>query len=355
MTTTVRSVRVEMDLGVARYVANARLVGRETDAMGDRIEKRFGSLNREVGMAEVSLRKVERAENKVTETTARMNIPLAKTEGLLRRNTSQLDTFSGRAGIALKLAAGFGPALLPIGAIGVPALAGLAAQGGFAAGALGASVLALRGVGDGLKAIEKARLDPTVENLQAAQLALHDLGPDAAQVVVHLDELRDTGDKLRRSAAAGFMPGLDDALTSLETRAPEARMLLRELGDVSGDILAGGAESLVSDRWSGFFDYLRTNARPILDDTADAVGNVAHGIASIFVATSSEQQAFTAWLRETTEDFDDWASGLEGNRTSRTSWRTRVRTVRRWRKPWVRSRRLSPRLSRPRRPLVVPR
>jgi hypothetical protein len=334
MTSTVRSVRVEMDLGVAKYVANARLVGRETNLMADRIERRIGGTNDQFQALDGNLKAVNSrllstqkrltavsdADAKVTSSVTAMNRGLSETDRKLlaverssSRASSQLDTFSGRTGILLKLAAGLGPALLPIGAIGVPALAGMAAQGGFLAGALGASILALRGVGDGVKALEKARLDPTVENMQAAQQVLRRLGPDAAELVLHLDDLTKVRDKLTSSAASGFIPGLNEALDSLEDGVPMARRLVHEFGDISGDILAEGAESLTSDRWAGFFDYLQTNARPILNDTADSLGNVAHAFASIFTATAGDQQAFTGWLRDTTEDFDQWATRLDTN------------------------------------------
>jgi hypothetical protein len=313
MTTTVRSVRVEMDLEVSRYVSKARLVGRETDSMADRIERRLITVNRGLAGMDANLKSVGRAEDAVSSSTTRMNTRLGDSERSLKRTTGQLDTFTGRAGVLLKLAAGFGPALLPIGAIGIPALAGLAAQGGFAAGALGASVLALRGVGDGIKALEKARLDPTVENMNEAQQLLNRMGPDVASLVLHLDDLTEVRDKLQNSAAAGFIPGLNEALDELEAGVPLARRLLREFGDISGDILAEGAGSLTSSRWTRFFNYLRTDARPILDATADGVGNVAHGLAMMFVGTSSDQIDFSNWLRETTESFDDWATRLDSN------------------------------------------
>jgi hypothetical protein len=313
VTTTVRSVRVELDAGVDSYIAKMKLAGRETDAAFSRVEKRLASTNRSLGSTEASLSKVSRAEQAVSSSTTRMNTQLGQTERALQRNSKQLDTFTGRTGLLLKLAAGLGPALLPIAAIGVPALAGLAAEGGFAAGALGASVLALRGVGDGIKALEKARLDPTVENMQKAQTVLRRLGPDAAELVLHLDDLTKVRDKLQTSAASGLIPGLNEALDELQAGVPMARRLVHEFGDITGDILARGAGDLTSNRWTEFFNYLRTDARPILNNTADSVGHVAHALASFFTATGHQQIAFSDWLRSTTEDFDHWASRLHGN------------------------------------------
>lgn len=310
MTTTVRSVRVEMDLAVSRYVANARLVGRETDAMGDRIEHRIGAADRAVSGLDKSTSHLSRttADARVQQTAFGRDID--KTSVALGRGERSIDKYSGRLGLLLNLAAGIGPALIPIAAVGIPAVAGLTSELGFAAAAGGSAVLALHGVGDSLKLIEKARLDPTVENLRAADDAVRRLAPDAQTLVHHLEDLASTGRGLQRTAAGGFIPGLDDAITSLETRIPEVRRLIAEVSDAAGDNLRDAGESLASDRWTFFFDYLRTQARPQLDATADSVGNLAHGFAQLIVATTGLQGDFAGFLRSSTESFDQWASRL---------------------------------------------
>jgi hypothetical protein len=49
------------------------------------------------------------------------------------RSRASIDQYSGRLTLLAQAAAALGPALLPVGAVGIPAVTGLAAQFGFAA------------------------------------------------------------------------------------------------------------------------------------------------------------------------------------------------------------------------------
>ena len=71
----------------------------------------------------------------------------------------------------------------------IPAVAALASGMGFAAAGAGTFMLAFRGVGDALKAVDKAALEPTTENLQAARIALDGLSPAARGFVNELHDL----------------------------------------------------------------------------------------------------------------------------------------------------------------------
>src|SRR5690349_20168813 len=100
------------------------------------------------------------------------NGPVAMTGKQSHTASAQIDRFSGRLRLLADASALLGPALIPIGAVAVPAVAGLAAQFGFAALAGGAAIAAFQGVGDALSAVNKAHLDPTAENLEKARKAM---------------------------------------------------------------------------------------------------------------------------------------------------------------------------------------
>lgn len=320
MTATVRSVRVVMEAEVAKYVADMRMAGRETDKAFDSLDNRLKGVNTRLAETDRRLQALSKTDRDVAASVGAMNTRLAEADTRILavgnsadRSRNKLDTFSGRAGILLQLLAGFGPSLIPIGAVGIPAVAGLAGQLGFAAGAGGAAVLAFQGIGDALDDIEKARLDPTVANLEAADLAVRRLAPAAQDLVAHLEALRDEGRLLQFTAAEGFLPGIDAALYQLEARIPQARRVLTEISTAAGEALADGAESIASDRWDVFFRYLRDEARPTLDGVADSVGNVSHGVFELLAATTPLQRDFTAWLRRSTESFDEWATRLDSD------------------------------------------
>jgi hypothetical protein len=366
VTTTVRSVRVELEMGIASYVANAKIAGRETDAAFrsaeerisatslavSRLERNMANLSKTSAEARVGQSSLgrevdntgaatERTSRKTKTYTLEMAIADEKTSRLRKslrdqasasldaesglgrlerqldktgssagRADRSIDKYSGRLGLLLSVAAALGPALIPVGALGVPALAGLATQGGFAAAALGATVLAAHGVGDALKAVEAARLDPTTANLQAARDAMRDLAPAAQDLVHHLEDLRGVGRSLQFTAAGGILGGVDDALTSLETRLPAVQRILQIVSNTTGRAIRDGGESLASSKYDQFFAFLQHEARPELDAMADSVGNVAHGLAMLFVGTQPLQRDFADFLRSSTESFDEWATRL---------------------------------------------
>ncbi|MEP7738310.1 hypothetical protein ABKW28_11705 [Nocardioides sp. 31GB23] len=309
MTSTVRSVTVRMEADVAKYIADMRRAGAETD-------KAF----RQVDLKQVDTRlKSIDASTKSMATSMRVGSVQVRTLDTdvrtlgrdLHNSGSELDRFSGRARILVDLLAMVGPAAVPIGAVAVPALAGLTSQLGFSVIAAGGAVLAFQGVGDALEAIEKARLDPTVENLQAARDAMRDLGPDAGDFVGKLQALRDEASQLTITAAGGLMPGLNTALDVFDNRLPELKAIIAEVTDATGDAIAGGAASLNGARWDDFFGFLEDNARENIDGLADSVGNLGHGLSELWMAFSPLESDFIDWTRDASESFDDWATRLD--------------------------------------------
>ena len=227
-----------------------------------------------------------------------------------RTASSSLDTFSGRMGIAVRAIGAFGPALAPIGAVAVPAVTGLANQFGFAAVAAGTAVLAFQGIGDTLTAVNKAALEPTADNLEAAHKALKELSPAGQALIGQLQEMRPIFTELRDTAAAGLFPGLIDGLESLERLAPSLTPILSTVGDTIGDLFAAGADSLTSNRWADFFAMLARDARPVLMDMGHALGDVVHGLSEMWEAFQPLNRSFGSWLADSARSFDEWAQGL---------------------------------------------
>ena len=325
MASTVRSVTVRMNAEIAKYVADMKTAGRETDkafssAQGNvtRLNANLDATDRRLTKVAGSARGVGVALNsadvsvvKIDRDVRTLGRGLTDVEKISTRTSASIDQLSGRLRIGLDLLAMFGPASVPIGAVAVPALAGLTSQLGFSVLAAGGAVLAFQGVGDALEAIEKARLDPTVENLEAARDAMRDLGPDAGSFVGHLQELSDEVTELRLAGAAGLMPGLDTVLSAFETRLPELKAIISEVTDATGDALAGGAASVAGERWDDFFGFLEDNARENIDGLADSVGNLGHGLSELWMAFSPLESDFIDWTRDATESFDDWATRLD--------------------------------------------
>lgn len=225
-------------------------------------------------------------------------------------STRQLDRFSGRLKLLLDIAAALGPALVPIGAIGIPAIMGVASALGFTAIGAGTAIVAFKGVGDALKALNKAHLEPTEANLKAADLAMKQLGPDARQLARYLADLDDEWKRLRNASASGIAPGLMEALDALLTRGPQVRRILREISDSVGDMLAEGGESLASERWDDFFDFIEREAPDALTALGHSLGSLTHGVAELWKTFDPLNDDVLGWLEDATRRFDEWAGHL---------------------------------------------
>lgn len=223
---------------------------------------------------------------------------------------ASIDRLSGRVKILLDLLAIVGPAAVPIGAVAIPAVTGLAAQFGFATtGALG-FVVAVQGIGDGLEALNKAHLEPTTENLTAAELAMERLSPAGGALTRQLFELRDEWRQLRDVSQEALSPGLSAALDDLEARLPDIERILQNVNETVGEMLADGAESLASDRWDDFFTFIATDAPPALAAMGSALGNVAHAMGELWMEFDPLNDDFATWLVDSTAQLDDWATRL---------------------------------------------
>jgi hypothetical protein len=313
VTTTVRSVRVEMDLGVTRYVANARLVGRETDVMADRIERRGKSM----GFA------IDRL-NKSTDTTAKTSADAAvqqsklgneveKTGTKAARAERSIDKYSGRLRVLTDVALVAGPALLRLGAGSLPAVSAGLVGIGAAAGGIGVTVLAVQGLKDGLKALDAYQADPTAENLQKARIELEKLGPAGAHFVRELDEIEPQLKGLQLLARAGVLPGFEDFLNDALTRLPLARNIVRSFSQEVGNLASDAGNALASDKLGPFLKYIRDEGAPALDAFARSAGNVALGLANILVAFDPATQDAIDGMVDGTERFARATEHLDEN------------------------------------------
>lgn len=222
----------------------------------------------------------------------------------------EVDRLSGRMRIFADIAAVFGPSVVPISAIAIPAFTGLASQIGFAALGAGTLLAAVQGVGDALKAVNTAALEPTAANLEKARLAMAQLGPEAQAFVTRFQAIRPVLNDIRDAAARGWFPGLTDALGSLERIAPEIGSLFEKIGTVGGNLVAQGASAFAGPGWADFRHFVATEAPKALDDLGRTLGNVAKGMSELWMAFGPLNQSFSSWLLDASRSFAEWADGL---------------------------------------------
>jgi hypothetical protein len=225
----------------------------------------------------------------------------------------QIDRLSGRLALFAQAAAVLGPALAPLGAPLVTVMAGLTAQMGAVAGSVGVAVLAFKGMGDGLKAVNKYQLEPTAENLQAMRIEMEKLGPAGAEFVRHLDSLGPELSSLQMAAREGLLPGATEGLEELVTMLPRVRSIVTDLAEAMGGLAGDAGADLAGPEWERFFQYLDTEAGPLLTEFGQTVGNFANGFANMIVAFDPLTDSFSGGFLKMSESFAQWSSTLDSN------------------------------------------
>jgi tetratricopeptide (TPR) repeat protein len=270
--------------GMARAAASASLLSKELNSLsGQSVQSR--------GLSNVSR-------------------DMDKTGTSARKAGADIDRFSGRLGLLRDVALTIGPAFIPIGAIAVPAVTGLAAQMGVAAVAGGTLIAAFQGMGGALESVNKAALEPTADNLEAAAIAMQNLSPQAQDLVKQLQEFRPALLELRNAAGAELFPGIGTALSDLEGVLPNIERLLLNVGGAAGQLAEEFGAGISGPRGREFINFLTAEAPGALIQLGRTVGNFTAGMAELWMAFTPLNRDFSSWLLDAAQGFDKWAQGL---------------------------------------------
>lgn len=205
------------------------------------------------------------------------------------------------------------PALVPIGAVAIPAITTLATQFGLAAAAAGVGVMAFNGVGDALKALNAYQLDPSVENLTKMQQMMSKIGPAGAEFVQFIDGLTPKLSVLSNTAREGLFPGVESGITSLMTQLPRAKSLIGDIASAMGQLASEGGAALAGPKFTDFFDFLERDAQRLLIDMGHTIGNFVDGLAAMASAFEPLTVTFSNGFLLMSQSFAEWAHGLEGS------------------------------------------
>jgi hypothetical protein len=338
MPDSIRSATVRLEAQVASYIADMERAGKATDdafrrssvsakqldkdvagvstrtqELGKRTSSLEGDFSRARGEADklaTSVQRVGTASERTSTAQTRLSQDVERTDRSMRNGSRGLDSYTDRLGLLISSIGAFGPALGPVGALGVGALTGLANDAGAAAMAGGSLILAFQGVGKALQAVNKAAIDPTTANLQAAKLQMEQLSPAARDFVNQLHDMMPLLQRIQGSAAAGWFPGLTKALHELVPLAPVIGRIFHDVGRMGGELAAKGAASLASDKWRPFFEFIDQQAPKAMAALGHVVASLAHGLAELWMAFTPVNTSFNRWLVDAARSFDQWASGL---------------------------------------------
>lgn len=232
-----------------------------------------------------------------------------------RRADQSINQLTGRLALLRDAVLTLGPALVPLSAGAVGGFAGMAAQAGAASGAVAVTVAAFQGLGDTLKAINAAELEPTAENLAKVRLQMEKIGPDAARFAMYLQEIEPELRALQMTARAGIFPGLEDGIDALLTRGPQLQSIVAGIADALGDIAEATGGGLGGGRFDAFFEYVESEAAPILRELAASIGYVVEGLANLMVAFAPVSSDFSAGLQGMAQSFAEWSRTLDSNQS----------------------------------------
>lgn len=292
-------------VGTSRSVAETTKATKEYSlqaAIADEKAARLKSSLRDQARAAVD---AQMGLDRVSEAAVRSNASMDRTANLVDRTSGRLRLL-GEAVLTL------GPGLVPLGAAATAGIGGLAVIFGTATvGALGL-VGAVQGVGDALKAVQKARLDPTVENLQAAREAMEGIAPEAREWVRRVQEVLPVLRRIRDAGAAGLFPGLTESIDDFERLEPILTRFMSQVGEAGGTEVADIADSLDSKRWRPFLQFLADEAPDAIAAVSQLVGDLAHGAGQMWMALDPGNDQLVDWLLDVGDAFDDWASSKQG-------------------------------------------
>jgi hypothetical protein len=227
--------------------------------------------------------------------------------------SKEIDRMSGRLKLAADAALVLGPGLVAGSAAAVGGIVALSAQLGALAGGLGVTLLATKGLSDGLDALNKYQFDPTAANAKKLRHELELLGPSGQEFVFFLDSITPQLQELQFAARDGILPGAEEGIQHLLTMLPQLKSLVQSFSNTVGSLLADAGESLAGSDFQGFFDYLHNDGARILDQTARTIGNLTLAVVNLFTAFSPVSGDFAGGLLEFSEKLADASKTLDSN------------------------------------------
>lgn len=243
--------------------------------------------------------------------TTNFNRRISESSVLTGKFSRELENADGRMANLVQTGLALAPAIVPLGAAAIPAIAGLTAQLGFAVLGTGALVLGLNGVGDALDALDKFQLKPTADNLAKLRQEVHKLGPAGGEFVLFLDDVQPRLKRLRALAEQGLLPGVEDGLNHVLRLMPQVRELVFNISSTMGDLIRDAGDNLDDPQWQEFFQFLETSARPTLTEMGKSAGNFALTFANLVEAFDPLERDFSEGLLHMSQRVADWSAGLE--------------------------------------------
>ena len=147
---------------------------------------------------------------------------------------------------------------------------------------------------------------------KAAQ-AMAKLSPAGRNFVNFLrKDMQPRFDDLGKTAQTNMLPGFQKALTNL---LPLFGLLSKMVADVSkrlGDMAVSASKALTGPFWMKFFTFISKNAGPMMQTFGRIIGNLATGLAGLFMASVPAGDDFTGMIERLTKRFAEFGKNGGG-------------------------------------------
>ena len=147
---------------------------------------------------------------------------------------------------------------------------------------------------------------------KAAQ-AMAKLSPAGRNFVNFLrKDMQPRFDDLGKTAQTNMLPGFQKALTNL---LPLFGPLSKMVADVSkrlGDMAVSASKALTGPFWMKFFTFISKNAGPWMQTFGRIIGNLATGLAGLFMASGPAGDDFTGMIERLTKRFAEFGKNGGG-------------------------------------------
>ncbi|GMA49316.1 hypothetical protein GCM10025857_06730 [Alicyclobacillus contaminans] len=195
----------------------------------------------------------------------------------------------------------------------LPALSPLLATA--TAGAMGlasAFTAAVAGAG-GLAAVAVPTIHDVITATQQGQKGLQGLDAQERQAAQSLLQFEMFWKGFTQSFQSPVLNMFTNGLKMLQQLLTDMRPIITAAAQAFTQLESEAAKALGSPFWQQFFTFLGTNARPMLVDFGEAIGNLVKGFAALLMAFQPLSTSMAQGLLTLTQRFAAWATSLQSS------------------------------------------
>lgn len=176
-----------------------------------------------------------------------------------------------------------------------------------------------RTIADAQRALTRAQEDYNyalqggAEAVDKVEQAMSKLSPAAQRFARYLFSLRKGLKELRDLAAAGMLPGVEEAMRRIiDTYGPGMKSFVRDMSGDLGDLAVQAGETFTNPVWRDFFSDMREASRQFTRDATEGTLGFMTGFVAIMDEALPSSRKLSTYVKEIGERFGLWAASDKG-------------------------------------------